>query len=130
MKARTGRALAGLFLLGVSSGCATIFKGDRELVYFSSDPSEARVLVDGRDRGKTPIELKLDSERSHQVEIRKPGHRTARVRLNRVMGWGWMIFDAPTFFIGPIVDAISGDWYPLDMHRVHASLEKEPRAGP
>ena len=129
---RVGTLLACALLLGTLTGCASLFKGDMETVYFRSDPEGARVLIDGEEMGKTPTLIALFSERSHQVDFRLPGYRTSSVRINSRLGWGWFILDLPTYFVGVIVDAITGDWYTLDMHEVSVSLEKsreEPGAG-
>ena len=47
-------ALVALFLF---SSCATIFSGTRDEILFTSEPSGAKIIMDGYPVGKTPIML-------------------------------------------------------------------------
>jgi formylglycine-generating enzyme required for sulfatase activity len=44
-----------------------------------SDPSGARVEVDGVDRGETPLELAVEPDREHAIRLTKEGHDEASV---------------------------------------------------
>lgn len=50
-----------------------------------TEPDEARVFVDGRFRGTTPIELELD-EGEHSIRITHPTHREVVRTVNAVAG--------------------------------------------
>ena len=53
----------------------------RALLSITSTPSEAAVLVDGKEVGRTPLaELALE-EGVHQVEVRRRGHQSFRTRV-------------------------------------------------
>lgn len=49
------------------SSCATIFCGTRQSVKFTSIPDGATVQVNGIDRGKTPVAIKMKRRHSGQV---------------------------------------------------------------
>ena len=64
-------AVASLIL----SSCATIFKGSTDDVNFSSDPSGAKVYVNGMLLGTTPVQLELKSKISYTIEFKKEGYQ-------------------------------------------------------
>jgi formylglycine-generating enzyme required for sulfatase activity len=51
------------------------------VLVLSSDPSGARVSVDGSDRGATPLELRLEPGRAHALRASKAGHAVAELSL-------------------------------------------------
>ncbi|MDG2437429.1 MAG: PEGA domain-containing protein, partial [Polaribacter sp.] len=53
--------LIALVLL-ISTGCATIITGSKRLVLFETDPSGAKVFVNGFEKGKTPVQLKVRAD--------------------------------------------------------------------
>lgn len=49
-------------------------------VFIVSDPADATLKVDGRQRGKASQRLRL-STRSHRIEVSKPGYQTYHTRI-------------------------------------------------
>ena len=125
------RHVLGLIVLWIcSSGCASIFKGDVESVHFTSTPSGARIVIDGMIKGRTPAHVNLNSDSPHVVEYVLDGHRPARMVLGNHIDEFWIVMDVlallPTLGIpvALITDSVNEDWYTLDMHVVHMTLEK------
>jgi len=116
-----------LIILSVISlgGCATLFKGSTEDINFSSNPSNAKVYVNGVLRGLTPLPLNLKSDATYTIEFRKEGYKNRIVVINSDVGAGWIILDILGGGIPIIVDAVSGDWKGLDQKNVNAALEKQ-----
>ena len=54
-----------------SVGCATLFSGTDDDIYFTSNPEGARIFIDGREVGTTPATISVD----------RPGLNTTDVRL-------------------------------------------------
>ena len=123
MKSRIFGSLMIVVLLLAS--CATIFKGSTQRVNFGSDPSGAKVYVNGQLMGSTPLELKLQSKQSYSIEFRKEGFQNKTVLIANSVGAGWVILDILLGFIPVIVDAITGDWMYLDQTNVNAALEAQ-----
>ncbi len=109
----------------IFASCATLFKGSTDDVSFSSEPSEAKVYVNGNLLGKTPVQLELKSKNSYTIEFKKEGYETKTVLLNNSVGAGWIILDVLGGIIPVIIDAATGNWYELDQEHVNAVLEKQ-----
>ena len=109
----------------VFSSCATIFKGSTDDVSFSSDPSGAKVYVNGTLLGTTPVQLELKSKNSYTIEFKKEGYETRTVLLNNSVGAGWIVLDVLFGLVPIIVDAATGNWYSLDQEHVNAALEQQ-----
>jgi hypothetical protein len=70
--------LAGMtLLLMISSGCATVLRGDQQKVAFKTDPSPATVTVDGRTY-TSPAEVTLKRKEPHTVTVSAPGYQPLR----------------------------------------------------
>lgn len=109
----------------IFGSCATIFKGSTDNVSFSSDPSGAKVYVNGTLLGTTPVQLELKSKNSYTIEFKKEGYETRTVLLNNSVGAGWIVLDALFGLVPIIVDAATGNWYSLDQEHVNAVLEQQ-----
>lgn len=119
-------SLALIGLCTQLTACATIFKGSEEEVTFNSDPSGAKVVIDGRPRGKTPTTLTLDSDSSYSVEYRKAGYESGKLHIGKNLGAGWVVLDVLLLpsLIPIVVDAVTGAWYELNEDTVYMELEK------
>lgn len=107
----------------IYSGCATIFSGSRDEIKLSSEPGGAKVVVDGQERGKTPLKLSLKKGKDYQVEFTKEGYEKKMVSLTYSLGAGWLILDILTGLVGILVDALTGNWNSLDYDSYKAILE-------
>ena len=118
-------ALASSLLALSIVSCATVFKGSTEEVYFNSEPEGALLLVDGSQRGKTPLVLELRSNKTHAVIFKMPGYKPESVTITKSIGGGYLALDVLFGFFPIIVDAATGNWYMLDQDHVHVVLTKE-----
>ncbi len=74
--------VAGAFLL---QNCATIIKlgSTNQKVPVTSNPIGARIIVDGKEMGYTPLTLKLRSNKNHLIRVEKQGYDSLEIRINR-----------------------------------------------
>jgi PEGA domain len=123
-------ACLGLFATAIFmfNGCATLFKGSTETISYSSDPSEAKVYVNGQLMGTTPFQLQMKSNQTYTIEFRKDGYQDRTVLLNNSVGGGWIVLDVLGGLIPVIIDAATGDWYSLDQSNVNAALEAQQKS--
>lgn len=71
-------AIAAMLL----SSCATIISGTKQNVSFNSTPSNARLQVNGIDRGRTPLTVKLKRSFNGQpVTFLADGYETKTIQL-------------------------------------------------
>jgi len=113
--------LAGL--APVLSSCATIIDGTKQKVSFSSNPSNAEVIVDGRMLGRTPLTEDLSKKDIHTVKINLNGYHPYEMTLiKKVNSWVWgnIVLGG---LIGLGVDAITGGLYELSPTQVNADLK-------
>lgn len=105
--------------------CATVFKGTSEDVYFNSDPTGTQVYINGQYMGRTPVNLKLESKKSYNIEFKKEGYITKSYTITNHVGAGWVILDVIFGLVPVIVDAATGAWFKLDQDNVNLVLEKQ-----
>ena len=107
------------------SSCATLFKGSNDGVSFSSDPTGAKVYVNGNLLGTTPVQFELKSKNTYTIEFKKDGYETKTVLLNNSVGGGWIVLDILGGLIPVVIDAATGNWYSLDQDHVNGVLEHQ-----
>jgi hypothetical protein len=113
--------LTGVLLLTTS--CASIFTGSKRNVLFESDPSGAKVFVNGFEKGQTPVQIKVGAE--DRVDFRLDNYRERVVVMDSkfnlvsllngisIIGWG--------------VDALTGSLKRVDTKYVKVSLEESEK---
>jgi len=109
-------------LVGLLTNCATIIHGTSQDVSVSSNPSNAKVTVGGKEVGRTPIITDLKRKDKHIVKIELEGYQPYEIGITRkVSGWiaGNILFGG---LIGLAVDAISGGMYKLSPDQITAEL--------
>jgi len=125
--------LGAVLVLGVGgmSGCATIVHlGSTEDLNIKSEPAGAKVVVDGADRGVTPLEVEVERKRPHTVVISMDGYKESTQRIESSKSWwlwGNAVFGG---LIGLIVDLMNGGGYTLDPDDVKVNLERTATAAP
>ncbi len=122
---KTLNTMVALICLVVLMGCATIMNGREQDVGLSSNPTSAKVMIDGQIMGKTPLTVKLTRKDNHVVRFELPGYRPYETTLTRgVSGWvlGNIIFGG---VVGLAIDAVTGGIYKLTPNQIHAALDKE-----
>ena len=110
-------------------GCGTIMLGTSQDVGFSSNPSNAKVTIDGMPSGNTPVTASLSRKNNHVVQIELEGfYPYSNTLTGSVSGWVWgnLLFGG---LIGLAVDAISGGLYVLTPEQVAAELKKSDKVG-
>jgi hypothetical protein len=85
-------------------GCATLVRGTSQKVPVTSAPAGARVLVDGKDAGLTPLLLKLKRKRPVVIRIEKEGYDPHEIRIERKKPSKW----DPTVVFGNTLLAMPG----------------------
>lgn len=63
--------------------CATIGRGTSQKIPVTSNPSGAKIIVDGEEIGHAPLNLKLKRKKSHVIQVEKPGYNPIEIRIAR-----------------------------------------------
>lgn len=109
--------------------CGTIMNGTSQDVGFSSNPSDAKVTIDGIPSGNTPVTVSLSRKNNHAVMIELEGfYPYSNTLTGSVSGWVWgnILFGG---LIGLAIDAISGGLYVLTPEQIAAELKKSDEVG-
>ena len=76
-------------LVVLSMSCATVLQPGPDRITVSSKPDGARVLLDGKEVGKTPITVTVNRYDEAVITIKKEGYETATVDKDKVVA-GWV----------------------------------------
>jgi len=90
------RSLALLLTVSLSlfsiPGCITMLGKRTQGVTITARPAGARVLVDGKGEGLTPLAIRLTKRPPHVIRIEKDGYRPVEIRLRTRKNWFPIIF--------------------------------------
>ena len=123
-----------LFLLFLTSSCASIVSKSSYPISINSSPSEASIVITDKKglevyRGNTPATMKLKSgsgffsKAQYQVKFEKKGYDTKIVPVNfKLDGWyfGNILFGGVIGML--IIDPATGAMYKLDTEFLNESL--------
>jgi hypothetical protein len=104
-----GLGLAILAMVASASiGCGTIMTGTTAQVTITSDPSGAKVSVDGEPRGETPLEVNLKRGRLHLLELSLDGYESVPGATRSTFN-GWVVLNVVALnFVGILIDIGTG----------------------
>lgn len=104
------------------TSCATIFKGDKQAVSFKSEPSNATVIINGQERGATPLTLKLTTKETYRVRFVKDGVSSPEYLIDHSISGGYVVLDVLGGVIPVLVDAVTGAWFNLDTNELNGNI--------
>lgn len=127
---RKGVAAVALVMIGGQAiGCASLMNQSNGSGYnIATTPPGAKVTVDGRHWGTTPVVLPLDVFHDHFVRLEREGCPTFDVMVSsRVRPWvfGNLLFGG---LIGLLIDASTGAMYELEPDVITLAYEEQGRA--
>lgn len=122
------RAEETLLVLGVLmlAGCATVFRGTKQVVPVTSEPPGAEVVDQpSGTRFTTPATVKMSRGEYHTLHLTKPGYRPQQLPMRREASVGYWIADAFTLGVGNLIDVVTGAMFHIKPKAVHVVLEQE-----
>jgi hypothetical protein len=107
-------------------GCASVMNGSSQNIGISSTPTGAKVTIDNKPAGVTPLVTDLNRKEGHVVSIEMPGYKPVGVTLSKgTSAWVWgNLFFLPAAFIGLGIDYVNGGMYKLSPEQVNVDLDK------
>ena len=118
------------FYLLTLSGCATILGNSKKTINVTSDPSGAKVMLNGSMIGETPLSYRVpDRDMSHpgMLTIKKDGFEpattqvTTRFQIVAILNFAFLLHWA--------IDYVMGNLYTLDKTQYDVTLERSSRPG-
>ena len=126
-----------LFLLCACllSGCASIINGPRQDLTVYSNPTGAKLYIDGIAFGETPQNISLrrkghakgdlSKKKAYTVTIELPGYQPYEMEVKRKLN-AWFFGNIGLGgLIGVVVDATNGSMYKLDNKQLVAELQRD-----
>lgn len=96
----------------IFQNCATIVRGTSQIIPVTSHLLGAKIIVDGKEFGNTPIELKLKRKKSHLIRIEKRGYNPFEIRITRKTSLLLSIlgnyFFGPGTYVGAAIGGLLG----------------------
>lgn len=118
--------IAGLLIpVMLLSGCATIFSGSKQRIYFTSNPSAATIFIDETAVGKTPFSMKLKRNQSREVTISLDGYKPYKTKLTKKFNLWYLGNIMIGGAVGFIIDPITGAMFRLSPTKMNAELNKD-----
>ncbi|MBM4289812.1 MAG: SHOCT domain-containing protein [Deltaproteobacteria bacterium] len=108
--------------LGLLQGCATIIHGTTQDVAITTDPAGAELVVDGRERYRSPAKITMKRKEDHVVEVNKAGFQKETVNIKSVLSGAVAGNIIAGGLIGWGVDAVSGGQYRLVPEHINLRL--------
>jgi hypothetical protein len=91
--------------------CATILSGFRtsQNISVTSNPSGAKIIVDGEERGYAPLNLKLKKKNNHIIRIEKQGYNPVHISIERkTSGSSAFLSSWGNLFFGSAIGSMAG----------------------
>lgn len=126
MRFSTAPTIAALLIITLSGipGCATIVHlGGSEELNVTSEPSGAKVVVDGMERGITPVAVDVERKKPHKILVSKDGYQESQLSVDSSLSWwiaGNIVFGG---LVGLLVDVLSGGGYTIDPDKLAVTLQ-------
>lgn len=119
-------AALGVFI-SVSSGCATILTSKTQDIRLRAYPEDAVVQVDGKPAVATNAVLPLTRSEPHSIEVSRDGFSAKRIAVKQGLNpWFFAnILFGPFFFVGMIVDGVTGQVNELEPAEITVNLDAE-----
>jgi hypothetical protein len=71
--------------------CATLIPKSSETIPVTSHPPGAKIIIDGKEIGHTPLNLKLRRNKNHVIRIEKQGYKPYEIRITKNVSTGLVI---------------------------------------
>jgi len=104
-------------------GCGAIFLGSSQNVAFNTTPDRATVIVNGSERGITPLQIKLKTNEQYIITFKKEGYEDKTYSITNHVSAGMVVLDVLFGLVPVVVDAATGSWYRLDDTNINLPLD-------
>lgn len=108
------------------SSCATLFTGTTQKISITSEPSGADVVINGVNKGQTPVSVDIKKELSGQpIELKKDGYTVSQFSPTTTFNTTSIL---NIFFpLGFVVDALTGSLMKYNPTSYQIKLEKQKK---
>lgn len=115
-------------MICLSVHCASIISGKYQTVTFNSEPQGAKVIVNGRTLGTTPLTMALERTSKQTLSFEKEGYDTLTMPLTTTLnGWFWgnIVIGG---LLGSTTDGLTGAVHEYSPSAYHVTLKPKGSA--
>lgn len=106
------------------TGCASVFKGQDQVLSFTTEPEGATVRIDGKVVGQTPMSTKVKKSSVDSISIEKDGFRTETMAPEKRFD---NVAFLNVFWDFSTTDLITGAAYEYQPSNFHFKLKKDSK---
>ncbi len=104
-------------------GCGTLLIDNPQKVVITSGPPGARVEIDGAEKGVTPLEVQLTTDKSYDVVVTASGYPPQARVIRRSIKALYIVGDILLAVIPLIVDIATDSLHTLSPKEIHVQFE-------
>lgn len=112
-----------VLITSISFGCATLFTGSSDTVTVNSEPSGAKVYLNGMYMGLTPVSPSLKRDKDYAVILKKEGYQDTSANISRSFNLV-SILNLGSILCW-VVDLVTGAIHKFDTNGITVTMEKE-----
>jgi hypothetical protein len=107
----------------VIAGCGTLFTGTSDTIQFNSEPQGATVMIDGVERGTTPVEVSVSrSLNDKMVTFERDGYQDRTITLQKEFNVISILNLGNLLFWG--IDAVTGAVFKYSPKQYNIEMER------
>lgn len=107
----------------ILTGCATIFSGKTDEIYFSTNADPVKVYIDGLNVGDTPLKVAVEKKigEGRLVRFEKEGYKTQEFNLRNKFD-AIAILDISSIIISGGIDVLTGAMMEYSPRQYHVEM--------
>lgn len=104
--------------------CATVINTTTQNIEIKTNPSNAKIIIDGKKFGTTPQLVNLERGSNHVIKLELEGYDTYETQITRKISiWFWgNAFNG--FLPGMLIDMFTGSMYNLLPEAINVELQQ------
>ena len=115
-----------LMLSALASGCAYMLKGTTDNMTVITDPEDAEVTVNNRNKGLSPVSFSVPSNEDLDIRLSKAGYQPKEVTSRALFRSGYEAWSFVEFVIPMVIDMSYGAAWGHDPTTITERLDPAP----
>lgn len=120
-----------IFVSIIITGCATIFSGTTDEIFFSTNADPVKVYIDGLNVGNTPLKIPVEKKvgEGRLVRFEKDGYKTQEFNLRNKFD-AVALLDISSIVVSGGIDVLTGAMMEYSPKQYHVEMVKDGNVAP